>query len=289
MFFALLFEDKSVISLYNDTTPHQADPFVRGTLFLLVILFGCNSNETYSVATETVEVDSLSQVLLLTGPQVKPKLYTHVRGLASLPVAQAKETFISAVLPAILVAKHEIETMRTKMSQLKEKRKWEEADSAAYLEEQEKFKSKNLDDLIFRMGTLPNSIVLAQAAVESGWGKSRFFLEGNNLFGVWSYNSDEPRIAAGLNRMGKTIYIRSYENISESILHYFEVLGSAHAYRGLRKARQEETDPFLLLPHLKHYSERRTTYTNQLKAMILQNDLMMYDKFEIDPQYLVRD
>jgi len=278
--------------LYLYTMIQRAVTFAirsRGIIFLFLCFSGCHSDETYSVKTESVTVDSLSQIVPLTGPLVKPQLYSRIKGLSSLPVAEAKSTFISAVLPAILVAKHEVEKMRIDLQRLREKKKWNATDSADYVEKRERFKGENIDDLIFRIGTLPNSIVLAQAAVESGWGQSRFFLEGNNLFGIWSYNSDEPRIAAGLNRLGKTIYIRSYSDISESIIHYFEVLGSANAYRNLRKARQEEEDPLVLLPNLKYYSERRTAYTDQLKAVIMQNNLLSYDQYQIDPKYLVPD
>ena len=134
---------------------------------------------------------------------------------------------------------------------------------------------------------MPNSIVLAQAAVESGWGQSRFFLEGNNLFGIWSFKRNEPRIAAGRARQGKTVYIRSYQDMSESIIHYFEILGSSSAYRSLRKARLETDDPLLLLSHLRNFSERRTSYTNQLRDVLTKNNLTQYDNYRIDPQYLV--
>jgi len=138
----------------------------------------------------------------------------------------------------------------------------------------------------FISAVLPSILV---AAVESGWGQSRFFLQGNNLFGVWSFNSNEPRIAASRTRNSKRIYLRAYQNLSRSIMHYFEILGSAYAYRGLRKARLEKTDPFELIPHLKNFSERRTAYTNQLKAVIIQNELTQYDHYRIDPKYLTED
>jgi Bax protein len=140
------------------------------------------------------------------------------------------------------------------------------------------------------MGTLPNSIVLAQAAIESAWGQSRFFLEGSNLFGVWSYNPYEPRIAAARTRTNqKRIYLRSYPDMSESITHYFEILSKANAYRTLRKARMETSDPFKLLPHLQNFSERRTFYTNQLKKVIIRDNLTKYDQHQIDPQYFVEE
>jgi Bax protein len=266
-------------------------PLSRRLLFIgilnLLWASGCNTR-TYSIKTETVEADSLEQIVPLT-PDVKPLLYTHVAGLARLPVPEAKEKFVAAVLPAILVAKHETEKLKIKVDRLATKRRWRKADSAFYNETRARFKADSLEDLVRRIGTLPNSIILAQAAVESGWGKSRFFLEANNLFGVWSFNADEPRIAAGVSRRDRTVYIRAYGNISESILHYFVVLGSANAYADLREARLTETSPFALLKHLENYSERRSAYTELLKEMILQNSFTRYDQYKIDPEYLVRD
>jgi Bax protein len=262
--------------------------FLAGA-YALTTLSGCDRTKTFSVKSETIKVNSLKQIVPLGDARVKPFLYTNVSGLDQLPVSAAKAKFIAAVLPAILVAKHEIETLKIKIDLLQETEYWNKADSSFYLAIKNRYKAANLDDLNLRIGTLPNSIVLAQAAVESGWGQSRFFLEGNNLFGVWSFNSNEPRIAAGRTRAGKRIYLRSYQNLSQSIIHYFEILGSVRAYRSLRHARLVTADPFELLPHLKNFSERRTSYTNQLKAIILQNELTQYDRYTLDPQYLVKD
>jgi Bax protein len=136
------------------------------------------------------------------------------------------------------------------------------------------------------MISLPNSIVLAQAAIETGWGQSRFFLEGNNVFGIWSYNADEPRLQAGIGRE-TPVYVRAYGDISESIHDYFETLGGARAYNGVRKARMETNDPFLLIPHLKYYSERRNWYVSQLRTMIEQNNFIKYDNYKLDPNHVV--
>lgn len=262
-------------------------PLIIGLGVLAISVSGCRRNKTYSVRKEIIRLETPQQIVPLTEPSVKPLLYTNITGLGSLPVPEAKTRFISAVLPAILVARQEIETIRTKISVLQESADWNEEDSSFFIETEERFKASGIDDLILRIGTLPNSIVLAQAAVESGWGQSRFFLEGNNLFGIWSFNANEPRIAAGKSRQGKTIYIRSYNDISQSIVHYFEILGSSNAYRSLRKARLTTDDPLVLLPHLRNFSERRTAYTNQLKDVIVRNNLLQYDDYHIDPEYLV--
>jgi Bax protein len=246
--------------------------------------------KTWSVQTTHLRLDSLNQIVLLKDSLVAPIVYSNVSGLEQLHVPYAKEMFVSVLLPSILVAKHSLSQDRLRMEYLQKKKKnWDTYDSIFYLERKVRYRASGPDNLLARMGALPNSIVLAQAAVESGWGRSRFFLEGNNVFGIWSYNPGEPRIMAGQTRDSTAIYVRAYDNITQSIEDYFETLGSARAYHHLRKARLETNDPFILLPHLKYYSERRTHYTNQLKTIIMQNDFTRYDNFRIDPRYLVAE
>ncbi|MEJ7643978.1 MAG: glucosaminidase domain-containing protein [Chryseolinea sp.] len=255
-------------------------------LFLLVIARLHFTKFTYAIRTQTVRVTSPQQIVKINSNYVLPILYTHVNGLAELPSDEAKVSFISAVLPAVLVAKHEIDMLKVRLDLLKADNSWSRRDSGFYHAVQRKYKGKDIGEILSRIGTLPNSIVIAQAAVESGWGQSRFFLQANNLFGVWSFNSKEPRIAAGKARGEKTIYLKSYNNISESIINYFEILSSSPAYKALRAARSAQRDPFKLLPHLVNFSERRRAYTRQLKTVIEQNDLTVYDDYEVDPDYI---
>lgn len=258
---------------------------------LVVILFasGCDNNNIYLVKTETLRVQSLDQIVMLRDTLVKPLLYTNIRGLDTLPRAKAKAKFISTILPSILVAKHQMEQHRKKIRKLKEKTYWNKKDSALYHDAKVRFNAKDVDDLILRMGTLPTSLVLAQAAVESGWGKSRFFLKANNLFGVWSFKSNEPRIVAKKMRGNKMIFLKAYVDMSQSIIDYFEILSRSGAYRNLRDARLKTQDPFKLLPHLKNFSERKYFYTKQLRSVILVNDFIQYDHYHIDPDYLVEE
>ncbi|MEJ1238525.1 glucosaminidase domain-containing protein [Chryseolinea sp. T2] len=241
---------------------------------------------TYGVRTQSVRITDISQVLPVSEPYVRPMLYTNLSGLSTLPTDDAKKTFISAVLPAVLVAKHELSMIRMQLIRLEGKRSWNHKDSVVFRNACERFKTTDLKELLQKVGTLPTSVVLAQAAVESGWGQSRFFLEGNNLFGIWSFNPAEPRIAAGEMRGKRTIWLRSYNNMSESIISYFEMLSTSGAFKGLRAARHHTSDPFALVPYLRNFSERRGGYTRQLKMMIQQNDLTRYDQMELDPDYL---
>jgi Bax protein len=256
---------------------------------VFTILIGCERTNDHGIRTETIKVDSLNQIQLINHRLVKPVIYTNISGLEKLPVQKAKATFISAILPSILIAKHHIEQDRKRVVLLQAQKEWTPADSLFISLLKVRYKAKAIDELIYKVRSLPNSIVLAQAAIESGWGQSRFFVKANNLFGIWSFNKNEPRLTAARIRGNKRIYLRSYHDLTESINHYFEILSRSKAYRSLRKARIETTDPMKLLPHLRNFSERRTSYVNQLESVILLNKLKHYDHYEIDPQYLVTD
>ncbi|MBT1702223.1 glucosaminidase domain-containing protein [Chryseosolibacter indicus] len=262
--------------------------FLSFTL-LTVLLLSCNRAEHYVVVADTVEVKSLHDIISLKDTLVKPVIYNKVTGLGELPVTKAKQKFIATILPAVLIAKHEVETLRSKLIKLKEKRVWQKEDSMMYQQAKRRYNGKNIDDVINRMIVLPNSIVLAQAATETGWGQSRFFEEANNIFGIWSVKENEERIAARKTRNNKTIYVRSYPNLLQSIRDYFSVLSRSNAYKSLRKSCSETSDPFLLVKHLSNYSERKNKYTRDLKKIIEQNNLTMYDKYRIDPQFLIAE
>jgi len=265
--------------------------FLALTGVFLLFLSGCEhpSEKSYHLQTESVRLKSLDEIILVAKPRIKPVLYTNVYGLEKLPVRKAKAKFISAVLPSILIAKYEIDQRRMKVESLLKKKEWTSADSIFYDEMKNRYRAKTDDELKIRIGSLPTSLVLAQAAVESGWGKSRFFLEANNLFGVWSYNIHDSRIPARIARKNKRTYLRSYKDMSESIVHYFEILARSRSYKSLREARVKTDDPFELLPHLKYFSERRTLYTTQLRQIIKRNNFTQFDRYEIDPQYIQED
>ena len=253
---------------------------------LSIIVSCCDTHKSYRIETTSVAIDSLQQIELVSDSFVKPILYSKVIGLGFLPIQKAKATFISAVLPSILIARHHVDENKRRVLYLMKIDTWKRADSVFYQDLTMRYKANNIDDLYVRMITLPNSIVLAQAAVESGWGQSRFFLEGSNLFGVWSFNHYESRIAAAKTRNKKNIYLRSYNDMSESIVHYFEILGKARPYSPLRIVRQNTDNPFLLLPHLKNFSERRMLYIRQLRKIIDLNNLTRYDHYQISPEYI---
>lgn len=260
-------------------------------LVSVCLIFSCASDEEVSeedkeeLKIEFVELNSPDEILLINDSLVKPILYSRIMGIDTLPIDQKKEKFIAAVLPAILVAKHRIKQKRTRVRELLEKKDWTAQDSTFYLSLCEEYKTDVSSVLLNRMMVHPNSIILAQAIIESGWGSSRVFQEANNMFGIWSYSAKEPRIAAKYKRAQETIYLRKYHDFSESIQDYFKTVARTNAYREFRMARLETDDPFSLIKHLWRYSERGEEYVIQLSSMIRFNKLTQYDDYRIDPSY----
>ena len=120
---------------------------------------------------------------------VKPIYFTQFpRDLDNLQSVQLKkETFIKIVLPLVVAENEKILDDREKLKNLKEKKFTSDTEKQWLRQKLLEYKVKkgDLKELLFRMDTIPVSIALAQAAKESGWGTSRFALEGNAIFGQW--------------------------------------------------------------------------------------------------------
>jgi Bax protein len=141
------------------------------------------------------------------------------------------------------------------------------------------YKAKNNTKLLEAIKPHPISIALAQAAMESSWATSRFFNEANNVFGVWSFNKDEPRIAAGKKRGSKTIWLKKYKNVEESIKGYYKLLAVSSAFSSFRALRMKTNSPFELVKKLDNYSEKREVYGKELAGIIRFNK---FDSYDID-------
>jgi len=150
------------------------------------------------------------------------------------------------------------------------------------LEKIEKLKTsygvKSNKELLIALKPHPPSIVLAQAAMESAWATSRFFREANNVFGVWSVNKNEARIAAGEKRGGtKTIWLRKFDSLEESVREYYKMLAKARVYREFREVRYNTNNPYEIVKKLDKYSEIGKEYTLELSNVIRYNKLIKYD------------
>lgn len=137
--------------------------------------------------------------------------------------------------------------------------------------------SKALDILLLRADVIPTSMVLAQAAVESGWGTSRFAEEAHNLFGQWCY-SQGCGIVPERRAKGARHEVQLFSSIEESISAYFNNINTHNAYRELRQLRAQlrEQDGALtgtmLVAGLNKYSGRGSVYIEELRTVIKAND-----------------
>lgn len=140
-----------------------------------------------------------------------------------------------------------------------------------------KYKVNNNKRLLEALKPHPISITLAQAAIESAWLTSRFVHEGNNIFGVWSFNKNESRIKALDSRGSKFIYLKKYKTLRKSIEDYYYILATNNSYKDFRQMRVVAYNPYILLPYLKYYSEKREEYTDTLKSVLKYNEFTKYD------------
>ena len=110
-------------------------------------------------------------------------------------------------------------------------------------------------------------LLLAQAALESGWGNSRFAIEGKNLFGIRTYNLTEPHMLPSNNP--KKWGVRVYMHECDSVQHYIDILNNGSAFEEYRVLKHEKdvNDPFKLLLTLNAYASDKD-YFPKIKRII---------------------
>ncbi|MFA5700094.1 MAG: glucosaminidase domain-containing protein [Desulfuromonas sp.] len=140
------------------------------------------------------------------------------------------------------------------------------------------YKARTDPELLQALKPHPPSVALAQAAMESAWGTSRFFVEANNIFGVWSFNANEARIAAAQQRGDKTIWVRKYDSLEDSVRDYYRLLGRSAAFAEFRELRMRSADPYKLVEKLHRYSEKSHAYGKELSAVIRYNEFTRFDE-----------
>jgi Bax protein len=138
----------------------------------------------------------------------------------------------------------------------------------------------DVDGLLKRVDVIPASLVLAKAALESGWGSSRFARKGNNFFGMRTYDDDVPGIAP----KGATGFkVIKYNSINLGVRMYMQNINKHSAYAKLREARAAARDKgnlpsgLALTGFLTAYSEIPEEYGNRLRSLINANDLSRFD------------
>lgn len=213
---------------------------------------------------------------------VPPVVYTKVVSLAHLPIWKRKEAFIRIVLPSILIAEQEIKSERSKLEELIKKMKQGETltkKEVSYIKGLfKKYRTNNFKELLVRLNTHPPSIILAQAALESGWGSSRFFVEANNIFGIWTFKGK-----GGLRAINSTARLATYKDTLRAVRSYLYNINVGWAYEDFRQFRSTDKEPIRLVSYLDKYSILGDEYVQRLSDVILANNLSRYDSCQLAP------
>ena len=233
------------------------------------------SVESNSTVTEVKPVEEKKPEV--KKPEVKKAAY---KAPASTP--KSKRIFLDNTIAAITKVKKRLDAKYQMVYELSLKESLTPEETATIEKLKKSYKVAGIPCLLKRLRTHPVSIIIAQAALETGWGGSRFYREANNIFGIWSFNKNEPRMAAGVKREGvKTIYVKKYANLEDSIEGYYRMMAKGRAYKKFRDARLHTDNPFEIIPYLDHYSELRHEYVKRLYYVIKSNKFYELD----DPQY----
>lgn len=125
---------------------------------------------------------------------------------------------------------------------------------------------------------IPKELIIAQAALETGWGKSRFANEGNNLFGIRTFNKDSKWLLPITWDQTKWIGwgVKVYETRCDSVKDYVRILNEVFAYEEFRLAREEGADVYQLADTLTAYATRKN-YTSLIKQVIKHNIVGVYE------------
>ena len=216
---------------------------------------------------------------------VKPIYFTQFpRDLDELQSTKLKkETFIKIVLPLIVAENERILADREKLTTLVNKKFTTDLEKQWIRQKLLEYKVKkgNLKELLVRMDIIPTSIALAQAAKESGWGTSRFALEGNAIFGQWTWSGQG--IAPLDRESNKSHKILKFPILRASVKAYQNNLNTHKSYikfREKRKKLREKNNNIKgleLTETLNNYAQTGLEYTKILNQIIRQNRLTDFE------------
>jgi len=200
-----------------------------------------------------------------------------------------KSLFIKIILPLVLEENNRIIIDRKKLFSILNKNK-NSKDEIKWLNQ--KFKqygvvNKDLATLKVRMDIIPVSLAIAQAAKETGWGTSRFAIEGNALFGQWTWSGEGIKPAGA--DTDATYKVMKFNVLKASVRAYQRNLNTHSSYKKFRFVRAQlrdenkKLDSLKLAEYLDNYAQTGMEYTKVLKQIIQQNQLQDFDEVKLLP------
>ena len=264
---------------------------------LLLDIFNLNNLENDSVRLNASTIKQLFEDTGYNLNDVRKKKLVKPVALTLLPQEikmienskKRKEFFIQIVLPLIIEENNNIKldrktlfTIINKSNNSVSEKKWLERKYKQY-----GVRSKDLSTLKIRMDEIPVSLAIAQAAKETGWGTSRFALEGNALFGQWTWSGEglKPKEA----KEGQSHKVMKFNILQASVRAYQRNINTHSTYKDFRKARaklrdsNKPLDSIELSKYLNKYAETGNQYVEVLQKIIKQNKLQDFDDAKLLP------
>ena len=261
-------------------------------------LFASTPDNTISLNAETTlnlfEDLNYDLKAVRAGQKVKPIYLTKLpKDLNTLGDTKTKrELFIKIVLPLILYENEKIIDDRKRLFKILGKN-FNSPGEKVWLNrrfKEYKIEDKDLAELKMRLDIIPVSIAVAQAANETGWGTSRFALEGNALFGQWTWS--KKGISPKNKDPNQSHKILQFQILKASVRAYKNNLNTHNAYKEFRevraKLRQSGTTitGLALIKYLKRYASIGEKYTEIIEGIMVQNSLTDFDKANLLPTKL---
>ena len=123
---------------------------------------------------------------------------------------------------------------------------------------------------------IPRELIIAQAALETGWGKSRFANEANNLFGIRTWNKDEKYLLPIPWTEWPGWGVKVFETKCQSVAAYIDIINEVYAYEEFREVRKQGGTVFEMVDTLTKYASKEN-YTDLVKEVIRKNIRGVYE------------
>ena len=237
--------------------------------------------EKYNFSVESFLNDQSSNLIIFSS---WPNDFLNIKS-----VNKRKKLFINTLLPIIFVENRKILEERKRILDWWNQSGGDVASREFWpnwlfeLSEKYDYTESSIGRLLIRVDIVPLSLVLSQAAIESGWGTSRYLNEGNAIFGQYTFDSKQG-IKPRDREIGKKFFVKKFSTLSESVRSYLKNINTHLAYEDFRQERRklrmngESLSGNVLANFLKNYSERSEAYVDDLKLLIETNNFMKFDK-----------
>ena len=208
-------------------------------------------------------------------------------------IKSRKELFIKITLPLIVKENDKLTKLNRKIKKIKSSLDIISRDEALWVKElMLEYEANSLDNLIIKVDSIPVSLALAQAVIESGWGTSRFAYEGNALFGQYIWDSQTSGIVPNERETNAKYKIKSFDTLRESVASYMKNLNTNFHYNEFRlnrfilRSNNISLDGALLAEYLYNYSIEED-YINKIKEIIQTNNFNDFENIKIEPNQIL--